>query len=122
MEVNFKPNPKATVGKERPATQTDNLVVYRDGKLHLLMVARYSRTASRVYCNVFVYPKNEPNLYGYAYAGGSGYHKESQAFQDAMLNAGYKFDQEIGGCGTSRVCAAMECIGRFYGYDNFILV
>ena len=77
-----------------------------------------SRTASVVYCVVWVHPLNASGL---GSAGGGGYHKESAALAEALESAGIKLSQDISGIGEEAMKDALKAIAEHCGIDNFVL-
>ena len=66
-----------------------------------------SRTASTVYCSVWVHA---PGMHasGYGTAGGGGYHKESAALALAMRSAGITLTESIGAAGERAMADALR--------------
>jgi len=87
-----------------------------------------SRSASTVYASIWVHG-NGIYTSGKGTAGGYGYHKESAAVGDAIMNAGVtlwgspytgetgdlKHRAHIGGCGSGSIRAALEAIAKAAG-------
>ena len=116
---------------------------YDAGKLHEAVVARFymgrSRTASTVYCSVWVHSEGIHTA-GSGTAGGYGYHKASAALSSALTSAGIElwgspYDGEndntenekrayIGGCGDSSMRSALLAVARATGADcsDYIIV
>lgn len=72
-----------------------NLIALVDGEMKNVITARTymgrSSGASVVYACVWIYGPNGFGTSGRGSAGGYGYHKESQAIEDAFHSAGVKF-------------------------------
>lgn len=98
-----------------------------------------SRTASTVYCNVWIGGRGVA-FSGSARAGGYGYCKKSQALADALADAGVKLVStksntypdrptrkrgealHFGGCGMQAARDAVEAVVRALGYRGEILM
>lgn len=117
-----------------------------NGDLCQPIIARFymgrSRTASTVYCSLWVHGKGVHTA-GHGSAGGWGYHKASAALQEAMCSAGIEltgspYDSEhedtkqepcsISGCGDSAMRSALVAIARAAGFvcdkpfKNYVIV
>lgn len=55
-------------------------------------------------------------------AGGYGYHRASQAAENALQNAGFKFDTEIGGRGETAIKEAIEAVCKYLGAKKFTII
>lgn len=124
-------------GKE--VIQTINLIGYKNGEFKELVTARWymgrSSSASVVYCSVWIKGKGFYTS-GRGSACGYGYHKQSQAFADALISAGvtlygsaYGGDRDkqalkekktayIGGVGDGAISSALKAIGVALGYTK----
>jgi hypothetical protein len=93
-----------------------------------------SKSASTVYCSIWVFGQNSHGMGGYGTSNGFGYHKESAAIQLAIESAGITlygspynrlegFDinkkVSVAGCGTHE--QALLAIAHACGYDDVIL-
>lgn len=98
------------------------LVAWDGSALAQVVDARWymgrSRSASVVYCSVWVRRRGGATVSGSGCAGGGGYHKPSAAFQDAAGDAGITLSVEVGGVGDSAVCEAMLAIAEAAGYSG----
>lgn len=79
-----------------------------------------SKSASNVYCNVWI--RGYLWVSGKGNAGGGGYHKQSAALGEALDSAGVKLAEDIAGCGDSACDNALEAIAREMGYTNTLIV
>lgn len=77
-----------------------------------------SRSASQIYCNLWI--RHGDFASGSGQAGGYGYDKQSAALDDAIESAGVKLSRSISGTGESR--QACEAIVKAMGFTNFIVV
>lgn len=79
-----------------------------------------SAAASVVYCSVWLHGRRWANrcCSGRGSAGGSGYHKESAALEDALSSAGVKLAGNIGGCGERPMSLALAAVARAMGYHR----
>lgn len=118
------------------------IVVGKRGKeLAPIVEARFymgrSRTASTVYCSLWVH--GAEYCAGHGVAVGYGYHKESAALQSAINSAGvslfgsnyayttgekpdFKKAARIGGCGYSSMETALKAIARAAGARGQLLI
>lgn len=119
------------------------IVVGKRGKeLAPIVEARFymgrSRTASTVYCSLWVH--GDEYCAGHGTAGGYGYHKESAALQSAISSAGvslfgsnysytshgekpdFKKAARIGGCGHGSMETALKAIARAAGAKGQLLI
>ena len=119
------------------------IVVGKRGKeLAPIVEARFymgrSRTASTVYCSLWVH--GAEYCAGHGTAGGYGYHKESAALQSAINSAGvtlfgsnyaytghgekpnFKKAAHIGACGHSSMETALKAIARAAGAKGQLLI
>lgn len=96
----------------------------RTGEPCELIAARYwmsrSRSASRVYCTIWVHAK--PYCCGHGWAGGYGYDRKSAALQAAINNAGIELSENIAGVGESAERDALKAIARAAGADPLLIV
>jgi len=87
-----------------------------------------SRSASRVYCSVWIYTTNGQLCTGHGHADGYGYHKESAAFAAALDSAGVGLLTDdgkrahIGGAGDTAIRKALEAITRAAGYRGKMII
>jgi hypothetical protein len=128
-------------GGEKETVSRSIVVAKVDGQLRPVVEARYymgrSRSASTVYCTLWVMGKNHYS--GTGNAGGYGYHKESAALAAAISSAGivltgsnyahwgdkkpnYKQRAYIGGCGSSSAEMALMAIARAAGTKGQLLI
>ena len=128
-------------GGEKETTTRAVVVGKIAGQLRRVVEARYymgrSRTASTVYCTLWVH--GEQYCSGTGKAGGYGYHKESAALASAIRSAGiqlygsnyadwhdvkpdFKKLAHIGGCGTSSAETALKAIARAAGAKGQLLI
>jgi hypothetical protein len=93
-----------------------------DGRFAHPVEARWyigrSKSASVVYCSVWLRSAGGPCWSGRGTAGGGGYHKESAAFEDACRSAGVTFTKEVGGVGESAVREAALALAKALGYEG----
>lgn len=54
-------------------------------------------------------------------AGGYGYHRPSQAAQEALNNAGIYTSEDIGGRGDSAIESALIALAKKLGYRKFLI-
>lgn len=113
-----------------------NVISYKAGAFKEIITARFymgrSNRASVVYCCVWVSGKDFYTS-GKGNAGGYGYHKLSQALQEALDSAGVelygnaygKDDRKslkkrchIGGVGETAMSAAFHAIAKALGYNK----
>lgn len=92
-----------------------------NGKLTKVVDARFymSRSAdgaSPVYCNLWV-SGADTYTSGRGKATGYGYHKTSAAFQDALDNAGFTLNRDIGGVGSDAMHNAALAMAQHIGAD-----
>lgn len=80
----------------------------------------HSRTASRVYCTVWLH--DGLGGAGHGTAGGYGYHRNSAALSAAIDSAGIKLSADIAGVGDSAERAALEATTRAMGYEPLLIV
>ena len=82
-----------------------------------------TRSASRIYCSVWLHGGHTAEgRSGHGQAGGGGYCEFSAAFANACRSAGIILDQEIHGLGMSSVREAIEAIAKACGYGGDILL
>lgn len=81
------------------------------------IVARFYQTAARAYCCVWI-NSNIVHCIGGAYAGGYGYHRQSEALQGALSNAGVFLDANIGGAGESAMREALMAVAAALGLKD----
>lgn len=91
---------------------------------HELVTVRFYGNGSRHYCCVWTSSRNGKLDYarGSAWAGGYGYHKDSDAMEQALKVAGFNFAEHFGGTGETGEEAALEAIARFVGAERFLIV
>lgn len=129
---------KETVNTMTVICRNAKTAPYRAGELTEAVIARFymgrSRTASTVYCSVWVHA-NGVCVAGHGSAGGWGYHKQSAALASALRSAeitltGSPYDGEnenseaeadkpasISGCGDSAMRSALLAVARATGAD-----
>ena len=127
---------KETTLEMRVICRRSKNAAYEPGALHEAVVAKFymgrSRTASTVYCSVWVHSEGIYTA-GHGSAGGWGYHKASAALSAALTNAGIElwgspYDKEndntendkrayISGCGDSAMRSALIAVARATGAD-----
>jgi hypothetical protein len=122
-------------GNDKEMVDTFTLAVVKNGEIDTPVTCRAymgrSRNANIVYASIWVHAPNGHHYAGHGGAGGYGYHKVSEAIQDAITNAGIRLygtpynnsevpdmskECSIGGVGESAVRNAMEAIARACGY------
>jgi hypothetical protein len=102
-------------GGKKELIDATSIVVFANGQLHEVCLARWymsrSREASVVYCSLWVRRPGILNAEGTAYikegawwsgsgsAGGGGYHKGSAALDEAIRSAGITLSRSISGTG-----------------------
>lgn len=59
---------------------------------------------------------------GSGMAGGYGYHRPSQAAEEAIRNAGFELDKSIGGAGESAMREALLAIAKALGVKRPVIV
>jgi hypothetical protein len=132
MENKVKHYPSARVSNARnyegEKRTVNRLRFVSAGKMETVVDARWwmgrSTSASVVYCSVWVSPpvtSEYPAVSGRGTAGGSGYHKESAALEDAFTSAGVTFEQYFGGCGDSAMQKAIEAAAAFLGVEGRVI-
>lgn len=84
-----------------------------------LFIVRFYHTQSASYCCVWSY-KNKP-FNGSGKAGGYGYHRESQALENALKSCGIDFNESIGGKGYSQYESIFTLIANKLGYNNIYI-
>lgn len=129
-------------GGEKETTLRMIVVGKRGKELAPIVEARFymgrSRTASTVYCSLWVH--GAEYCAGHGVASGYGYHKESAALQSAINSAGvslfgsnYAYTQNgekpnfkkaahIGACGYSSMETALKAIARAAGAKGQLLI
>ena len=119
---------KATIGSrvsnainmsgDKEMIDTLNPVVVKSGKPVNPIIVRWymgrSRSASKVYCSIWVH--GTVHTSGHGSAGGYGYHKKSAAFAQAAESANIKLSQDVGGRGDGAVRDACSAILKAMGY------
>lgn len=127
--------------QKKPATQMDgkeqvdyyHVMAYRKGLKPYsnwaeLIVCRIwmSKTADGagpVYCSVWIRdPKQTLTTSGRGVATGYGYHKNSQALEEALENAGVQLPFDIGGRGTTAMYDAFKVIAKKLGFGDVEVV
>ena len=113
--------------KER--TNTLRILVYRPdekeshGRFFPAIEARFwmgrSRSASVVYCSVWIRPADDHWRTGYGTAGGYGYHKESAALDEALNKAGVRLGYRIHGAGHTESRLALDLTAVAAGWGDF---
>ena len=132
ISIEAKSNGK-NLGGKKECTDYFVLVGFKNGEFQELVTARCymsynSDGASPVYASVWVngYRNNKQKEYisasGQGRASGYGYHKTSQAIQDALTDAGFTLSEDIGGRGTSCIKSALMAIGDYFGYKKLHIV
>lgn len=119
---------------------TYNVIACREGEPRELITVRCymgrSNQASTVYASIWVH--GEKYCSGHGSAGGYGYHKESQAIEEAIHSAGItlwgspclnrgktedlKKRAYIGSVGEAAVDSALQAIARAMGYRGKLLI
>lgn len=123
--------PKNRVWNGRNLSRDKELVkaytsIARDDKGEVIeaITVRYwmgrSRSASRVYCTIWL--EDGPGGAGHGMAGGYGYDRNSAALSAAIDSAGIKLSASIAGVGYPAECAALESITRAMGYEPLLIV
>lgn len=92
-----------------------------NGHLHDLITVRCSNTQAVTRASVWI-TSGERYGAGHGKAGGYGYHRRSQAIENALRSAGVTFAQPFGGCGDSAVEDALRALARFLGYRRCLIV
>jgi hypothetical protein len=94
-------------------------------KLDTVIDARWwmgkARSASIVYCSVWINPPGHDEASGYGTAGGYGYHKESAALEEAFESAGLKFAASFGGGGDHAMRKAIEAVAAHFAIKGKII-
>jgi len=113
-------------GGDKETTSSMNVLVVRQGKIVELMTIRWymgrSRSASQVYCTVWVHHGEDRS--GSGTAGGYGYDKRSAAFADALGDANIEYSGSLGslhslsGAGMRAVRDTCDAIVRKLGYRS----
>jgi len=76
---------------------------------------------SRIIAAVWVHDKKGQRYsHGVGIAGGYGYHKGSQAIEEAIKELGIKLDENIGGHGYEACIRAFNAIMSALGYTSFV--
>lgn len=76
-----------------------------------------SSSSSVVYCAIWISCANQ-YITSKGSAGGYGYHKMSAAVDDALYNAGFKFDEGIDGRGNEAIKEALLAVCEHFGYNR----
>jgi hypothetical protein len=91
-----------------------------DGEIKELIDLRFYATQAKHYACVWI--KDSKGWgYGGGNAGGYGYHRESQATEEALADAGVTLSQGIGGVGTTAIEEALEAIVKDMGH-NYVYI
>ena len=110
---------------KKEIVSTLTVVAFRDGEFHHPVTARFymgrASSASTVYCDLWVSARDYCTS-GRGQAGGYGYHKESQALEDAIESAGIKLSRSIGGVGDSAMRDAITAIASALGFEQITIV
>ena len=79
-------------------------------------------TGAKNYACLWVTSPSIQHTSGSGSAGGCGYHRPSQAAQEAINNAGFSLSVNIGGCGDDAIKSALWAIAEEIGLKDFFLV
>lgn len=125
------------LGQEKELVSLYRVIGYKKGAFECLVDCRCymgrANSASVVYSSIWVgTSKKSPqsvkgsehlgfHTSGRGQAGGYGYHKQSQAIENAITSAGIKLDKQIGGVGDSAIREALLSIGKAFGYNKLHL-
>lgn len=94
------------------------IVALHRGKFYTPVRAIFSASSGRsetLHCDFWA-ANDKMVLHGTAKAGGYGYHKVSQALEDATIDAGLRFEKPFGGAGCSRMEEAMLSVAKMLGF------
>ncbi len=84
-----------------------------------IIIARFYQATSICYCCLWVHSKKSKYyLSGGGKAGGYGYHKPSQALEEAIHDATIELSESIGGYGDDAMERALTAIARACGYKT----
>lgn len=90
-------------------------------ELNEIIIVRWymsaARSATTVYCNVWIHGNTWTS--GHGQAGGGGYHKQSSALEAALNSAGVKLSQSIDGRGDGAMQSALAAIVEAMGYKPY---
>lgn len=119
-------NNAVNMGGDKEQVGGYKLVAVRNGELVELATLRLymgrSRTASKVYCSLWITGARGEWRSGHGTAGGWGYHKPSAAAADAFRNAGIELSDCIAGRGDSAIEGALKALGKAYGYRKVYII
>jgi hypothetical protein len=95
---------------------TDNSIAVIDCRLY----AGKSRYSSQIIAAIWIHDwKDNRFSHGVGTSGGCGYHKGSQAIENALKDMGITLDHAIGGKGYDACKAAFASIMKALGYPSF---
>lgn len=123
--VTTVPRPKACKPSEHPVFQRIFGVGIVEGRIFefadvRLKKAASSRFAAKIYCDLWLQlpTRGRESMRGHGWAGGGGYCRNSEAFEQAIENAGISLSREVGGRGMGAVAEALTAIGVHFGIDR----
>jgi len=88
----------------------------------VVVTLRIYGTNARNYACVWINSGKEYiNLSGSGFAGGYGYHRPSQAAENALLAANIELSERIGGLGERMTSYAVRAVAVALGYPNAII-
>lgn len=123
---NNQKNNAVNMGSDREQVGGYKLVAIYKGELEELATLRLymgrSRTASKVYCSLWITGARGEWRSGHGTAGGWGYHKASAAAAEAFRNAGIELDKSISGVGSGAIQDALKAVGKAYGYRKIYVI
>ena len=107
-----------------------SVIHLNNGKMELIARSIFwmsrSKSASKVYCTVWVGNNQTEYSVGHGSASGYGYHRPSAALSEAFESAGVKFEKDFSGHGSSAMEEAMLSVSRYLTNDenenNFFVV
>lgn len=89
----------------------------------LIWMSKSADGAGPVYCSVWITdPNGVLNTSGRGVATGYGYHKCSQALEEALENAGVQLPFNIGGRGDTTMTDAFLAIAKKLGFNDALVV
>lgn len=100
------------------------LAINKDGRMYEAVTCRIYATDSRSYCCIWTSSNcswdNTKDYWrnGSGFASGYGYHRGSQAVENAIYNAGIELSEDIGGRGYEAVKEAIESIAKAMWDDS----
>lgn len=120
-----KANEKGAVVKHRKEKYFTNEyagMVYAKGELQVVATLRLYNTSAVSYACIWVKSgRHNARTMGGGRAGGIGYHRPDLAAEMAIIDAGYRLSENIGGRGDSAIERAVEAIVKSCGYTKVFI-